>query len=214
MSLQSLFKRLFKTQSFRSVVCWAAAQYIRLVYVTSRKRIEIDNAATVYIAGARPAVYAFWHARLLMIPPIYYSDRKMHIMISSHNDGEMIARTMHHFGLETIRGSSSRGGREVAAQAVKVLLDGGNVSITPDGPRGPAMKLQPGVITVAKLAGVPVIPVTYGSSRHKRMRSWDRFMLALPFGKLYYKVGAPMENPTKEALEAMMVQITDEVDAA
>jgi lysophospholipid acyltransferase (LPLAT)-like uncharacterized protein len=138
--------------------------------------------------------------------------RKMHVLISTHRDGEMIARTMHRFGFNTVRGSTTRGGMTAAMQAVKALLAGDNVAVTPDGPKGPVMKVQPGVVTIAEMAGVPVVPVTYASTRHKRMRTWDRFMVALPFGTIYYRVGAPMMGARAELLEQEMVQLTQEVD--
>jgi lysophospholipid acyltransferase (LPLAT)-like uncharacterized protein len=214
MSANKLFKRFFKTAGFRTFVCWLIATYIRFVYYTSRVRIETDEATKPYLTRApKPAVYAFWHGRLLMMPMVNPPSGKMHVLISSHRDGELIARTMHHFGFLTPRGSSSQGGITAAMQSVKALQAGDNVSITPDGPRGPAMKIQPGILSVAELAGVPIIPVCYSSTRHKRMRSWDKFMLALPFGKIYYKIGAPMMNPTKEELEKAMMYLVEEVDS-
>jgi hypothetical protein len=207
-------KRLLKSATFRAVVCWLIANYIRLVYFTSRKRFEMDEAARPYVTGEKQAVFAFWHGRLLMMAMVCPKKRKMHGLISTHRDGEMITNTMRHFGLGMIRGSSSRGGASAAMNAVKALQAGGNVCITPDGPRGPLMQVQPGLITIAELANVPIIPATYSSTRHKCMKSWDRFMVALPFGSLYYKVGAPLQNTTKEALEAEMVRLTEEVDKA
>jgi len=175
--------------------------------------MEIDNAAQPYMCGELPAVFAFWHGRLLMMPTACPPKRKMQVLISTHRDGEMIARTMHHFGFGTVRGSTTRGGITAAMNAVKALQAGENVSITPDGPRGPAMRVQPGILSIAQLAGVPVIPVTYASTCHKRMHSWDRFMVALPFGSLYYKVGVPLTDASKELLEERMVKLTEEVDA-
>lgn len=172
----------------------------------------MDEATRPYAEGKLNGVYAFWHGRLLLMPMICPPGRKMHVLISTHRDGEMIARTMHHFGFGTVRGSSTRGGITAGMNAVKALQSGENVSITPDGPKGPIMQVQEGIITIAELAGLPIIPVTYASSRHKRMRTWDRFMVAMPFGTIYYKMGAPMLKPTKEALEREMVRITEDVD--
>jgi lysophospholipid acyltransferase (LPLAT)-like uncharacterized protein len=210
--MKSLFKRLFKTEAFRRLICWLASFYIRLVYITSRKHMDMNAEAETYIRGKLPAIFAFWHGRLLMMPMLTPKSRKMSVLISTHRDGEMIARTMHHFGFKTVRGSTTRGGATAATGAVRALLAGENVGVTPDGPKGPAMKVQPGLLTIAHLSGVSVIPVTFASTRCKRMRSWDRFMLALPFGTLYFKVGAPMPGATSDQLEAEMVRITQEVD--
>lgn len=210
--MKKFFKRLYKTNGFRKVSCWLIANYIRLVYYTSRKTIVIDNAALPYMKGELPAVFAFWHGRLLMMPMLCPPGRKMHILISTHGDGEIIAQGMHNFGFSTIRGSSTRGGSDAAIKAVRALQSGDNVSITPDGPRGPAMKVQPGIIAIAEMARIPVIYGAYSASQHKRMGSWDSFMLALPFGRLCYRVSGPFFNPTKEELESKMAVVTEYAD--
>src|SRR5579872_5962346 len=210
--MKKLFKRLFKSAFFSWLIVFLAANYIRLAHYTSLRHIDADKAAKPYIRGELPAVFAFWHGRMLLMPMINPPKRKMQVLISTHRDGEMIARTMHRFGFGTPRGSSTRGGVTAAMQAVKALQGGDNVSVTPDGPKGPAMKVQPGLLSIASMANVPVIPVTYSSTRYKRMKTWDRFMIALPFGKVYYRIGAPMVNATAEALESEMVRLTQEVD--
>jgi lysophospholipid acyltransferase (LPLAT)-like uncharacterized protein len=210
--MKKLFKRLFKTPFFRWLMCFLAANYIRFVYYTSRIRMDMDENAKAYLASKQAAVFAFWHGRMLMIPPIHPPGRKMHVLISTHRDGEMIARTMHHFGFSTVRGSTTRGGATAAMQAVKALLAGDSVAVTPDGPRGPVMKVQQGVLSIAEMSGVPVLAVTYACTRHKRMRSWDRFMVALPFGTIHYAVGAPMMGAKPELLENEMLRLTREVD--
>ena len=210
--MKKLFKALFKTAFFRWLMCVIAAGYIRFVHYTSRKQYDIPPEYAPYGNNEASFVLAFWHGRMLLMPMLYRSRRHMHVLISTHRDGEMIARTMHRFGFSTIRGSSTRGGREAAMQSVRALKKNQNVAFTPDGPKGPALKLQPGVVIVAKLAKVPVIPMTYSATKCKRMRSWDRFLLPLPFGKVYYKIGKPMFDPTPEALENEMVRMNEEVD--
>lgn len=211
-NMKSFFKRLSKTKGFLKIVCWLIAGYIRLVYYTSRVDLVIDEAAKPYMEGKLPAIFAFWHGRLLMMPMICPPKRKMHVLISTHRDGELIARTMHNFNFGTIRGSSTRGGGDAAMKTVKFLQAGHNVSITPDGPKGPAMKVQPGITGIASLADMPVIGVTYAASHHKRINSWDRFMLAYPFSQIHYRISAPLMSPTKEELENVMIEMTDRVD--
>lgn len=211
--MKKLFKRLYKTDVFRKVICWFITNYIRLVYYSSHRTIDIDPASLPYINGDKPAIFAFWHGRLLMMPMLCPPNRKMSVLISTHGDGEIIALAMHNFGLGTIRGSSTRGGSGAAIKAVKVLQAGENVAITPDGPRGPALQVQSGIITIAEMAGMPVIYGSYSASQFKLMRSWDRFMVVLPFGRIHYKVAAPLFNATKEELEINMIKITEEVDS-
>lgn len=210
--MKKIFKKLFKSPPMRWILVFLAANAIRAVHYLSIRRIEVDDKAVPYIRGELPAVFAFWHGRMLLMPMIHPPKRKMQVLISAHRDGEMIARTMHRFGFGTPRGSSTRGGMSAAMMSVKAIQGGDNVSITPDGPKGPYMKAQPGLLSIAQMAGVPVIPVTYSSSLCKRMKTWDHFMVPLPFGKVYYSVGAPMMNATTEQLENEMVRLTQEVD--
>ena len=208
--MKKLFKTLFKTEAFRTFICWMVTNYIRFVHYTSFKTYEIDDAAKPYMQGKKPLLFAFWHARLLMMPMLRPPGRKMNVLISTHRDGELISRAMNNFGFETIRGSSTRGGSSAAIKAVKALQLGENVAITPDGPKGPAQKIQGGIIDIAAMSNVPIIAITSSASRNKRMRSWDRFMVSLPFGRIHYRASAPMFNPTKEELEiAMNAQVRD-----
>lgn len=213
LAMKSLFKRLFKTEAFRVFICSFIAGYIRFVYFTSRKHRDVHPESVAYVMGKEPSVFAFWHARMLLMPMICPPGRKMHVLISTHRDGELIARTMHRFGFGTVRGSTTRGGAAGAMNAVRTLKNGDNVSVTPDGPKGPAERVQLGVLAIAQFAGVPVIPATYATTRGKRARSWDRFIIALPFGTIYYKIGAPIFGGTRETLEEEMQHITKDVDA-
>jgi lysophospholipid acyltransferase (LPLAT)-like uncharacterized protein len=210
--MKKLFKRLFKSEFFRRLICFLAWAYICFAYYTNRVRIDMNEDAKAYLAGRQAAVFAFWHGRMLLIPMIAPPKRKMNVLISTHRDGEMIARTMHNFGFGTVRGSTTRGGAAAAMGAVKALMAGDNVAVTPDGPKGPVCKVQPGVLTIAELAGVPVIPLSFNSTRRKRMRTWDGFIVALPFGTIHYAVGAPMMGANPDILEKEMKRITRLVD--
>ncbi len=115
-------------------------------------------------------IFAFWHGRQLILPIAYKHaklKRKGAALISMHSDGEYISRTIKYFGLDSVRGSTSRGAVKGLKQLLRVLRNGMNVGITPDGPRGPKYKAQLGVIQLAKLSGVPIIPLTFGALKKK-----------------------------------------------
>ena len=116
----------------------------------------------------------------------------IHVMISRHRDGENIARATQHLGVVPIRGSRTRGGVAAGRSALRVLKEGGYVAISPDGPRGPRMRVQPGIIALARLSGAPIVPYTYAVSRRAVANSWDRFVIALPFGRGVYVWGPPL----------------------
>lgn len=158
----------------------------------------------------RPAIYAFWHARLMMMP--YARGRAWHgyMLISEHRDGGLIADAMHLLGVKTVRGSSTRGGaRALRAMIRSAREQGASLGITPDGPRGPAEKVKPGVVVLAKRTGLPVIPVCYATSRHWRARSWDRFYVPRPFSRGVIVYGRPVwidsHEPISEAMERVQL---------
>jgi lysophospholipid acyltransferase (LPLAT)-like uncharacterized protein len=203
-------KRLKKALLNNRVVMWCLsrliANYIRIVFYTSKRIIDMHPDASDSMNGKKNVIFAFWHGRLLMMPMMCPPKRKMHVMISGHNDGLLIAHAMHAFGFGIVEGSSRRGGVQAARGAIEVLERGDNLSITPDGPKGPNMTVQAGVVAISRLTSVPIIPITYTATRHIRFKSWDRFMIALPFSTLYFGIGAPVHpDPAQEESEAIAV---------
>lgn len=155
--------------------------------------IHPDSAA--YLSGDKNALYAFWHGRLMMMPLLCRPKHKMHVLISRHRDGLLISRVISHFGQATIAGSSGKRGAGAMKEVLRALKNGENVSITPDGPRGPYQSVSDGTIALAKLSGMPVIPITFSATRLRRFKSWDRFCFALPFSRIVFLVGAPFYIP-------------------
>ncbi len=213
---KTIKRALFKNALTQWLICACVWGFINLVYYTSRKTFDIDEAALPYMRGERNAVFAFWHARLMLMPKICPPKRKMHVMISGHHDGLIIARAMVFFGFGIVAGSSRKGGQAAALGATSVLERGENVSITPDGPKGPAMKVQQGAAAIARLTGKPVIPVVFAARPCRRFKSWDRFVIALPFGRVRYLVGAPIAVTDDEVgvrdIEAAMVAQVERVE--
>jgi lysophospholipid acyltransferase (LPLAT)-like uncharacterized protein len=147
-----------------SAVPRLAALAIRLVRSTTRIRREYPEATRKTLRLGRPYILAFWHGRLFLMP-YAYPGRRIAILISEHRDGEMISRTMHRFGLETVRGSTTRRGAAGLREIVRSIRGGSDAAFTPDGPRGPRCVVQPGVIAAARLSGAPIVPVTFSCSK-------------------------------------------------
>lgn len=213
----SITKRLLKSQFTQSLLSHVLAFYIRLVMLTNRKEFHIHPAAAALMRGEGNAIFAFWHGRMMLLPAIN-PPRKMHVLISEHRDGKLISQVIHHFGQDTIVGSTSKGGTEAVRNIVRLLKKGDNVSITPDGPRGPNQQATIGIATVAKLARKPVMPVTFSASKHKRLRSWDKFMVAKPFGRIVFCVGEPImveeaDESARHAIETSMNNLVEQADA-
>jgi hypothetical protein len=115
------------------------------------------------------------------------------MVVSQHPDGQLIARTIAHLGFGSISGSTTRGGSAVMRAMLRALADGGCVGVTPDGPQGPRMHASAGVIQAARLAGVPIVPISYAARPNRLLDSWDRLMVPLPFCRGIIRWGEPIE---------------------
>ncbi|MGE5503842.1 MAG: lysophospholipid acyltransferase family protein [Actinomycetota bacterium] len=198
-----LAKRIGKSESLRGLLCWLTSQYIRLVHLTGHwEVVGGDIPARLWDQG-RPFILAFWHGRILMMPKSWRRSVPINMLISQHRDGQLIARTVAHFGIRWVAGSTGRGGTGALRTMLKALKSGECVGITPDGPRGPRMRSSDGVVTVARMSGCPVIPATFSAARGRVLGSWDRFLLPLPFTRGVFVWGHPVEVP-KDADDAAL----------
>lgn len=162
---------------------WIVAHYIALVYKTSSWRFVGEEIPRRYWASGKPFIVCFWHNRLLMACFAWQSSTPFRMLISAHPDGKLIAETVGFYGIETTVGSSSKGGAEALRSLLKALKRGETVGLTPDGPRGPRFQVSDGIVSLARLSGLDVVGVTFATSRRRVLKSWDRFILALPFSK-------------------------------
>ncbi len=208
-----MLKKVLKSDAARHMLCWIGAQYIRLVHLTGRWRVIRGEIPQGFWNNDEPFILAFWHGRLLLMPYCWDLSRTIHMLISQHRDGQIIARTVGHFGIKTAAGSSSRGGTAALRTMLKALKDGEYVGITPDGPRGPRMRASEGVAQVARLSGVPVIPATYAGTPHKVLGSWDRFVVASPFGRGVIVWGEPIAVGRDADIEEARQRIEDGLNA-
>jgi lysophospholipid acyltransferase (LPLAT)-like uncharacterized protein len=156
---------------------------IRLLAMTWRVTTRGGEGLREVRAAKRGAVFVVWHGELL---PALWAFRGQGItaLISSHADGEIIARFCATIGFRLVRGSSSRGGARALLELVRELEAGHEVAVTPDGPRGPRRAFAPGALVAAMRAGAPVIAFGVDVDRAWRFRSWDRFVLPKPFARV------------------------------
>jgi lysophospholipid acyltransferase (LPLAT)-like uncharacterized protein len=175
---------------------WLIAFGVGLLHVWERTlRFELDDRAG--LAG-KPVtenyIGALWHNRLLVFPLVlrrFFANRKGAALISASRDGDLLTDAIHRFGFDVVRGSSSRLGATALLQLSDTLGAGRDIVITPDGPRGPAYELGPGIIFLAQKTGAPVVPMNLEYSSCWRLGSWDRFIVPRPFSKVRVIVGQP-----------------------
>ena len=187
----------------QTILCQLAVFYIRVVHATGTWKIEGETQANEYHDSGRPFILAFWHGRLLMMSYAWRRRSQVNMLISSHPDGQMVARTMSRFGVQNIVGSTTRGGWSAMRAMVKTLRSGGIVGITPDGPQGPRMRASNGIITIARMSNAPILPLAFSATRRRVLGTWDQFVIPLPFGRGIFLWGDPVNVPN-DADEAVM----------
>src|SRR5262249_9356731 len=139
--------------------------------------------------GAR-CIFAFWHSRLLPLA-FTHRDRGIAVLVSRHRDGEIITRVIERMGFVAGRGSSTRGGEEGVRDMIEWAARAHLLAIPPDGPRGPAEIVKPGLVYLASRTGRPVVPVVATARPAWRLRSWDGFRVPRPFARVTVTYGAP-----------------------
>lgn len=208
-----ILKTLTAQSWFRVILGWLIATYIRVVRHTGRWTVVGATDHVDAWRDGRPFILCFWHGRLLMIPCAWPADKSMQVLISAHRDGRVIAEAMRHFAIGTQAGSTRRGGAEALRIMLRTLASGHSIGITPDGPRGPRMRASRGVVAAARLSGVPIIPLAFSSSRRRVLGSWDRFVLALPFGRGVFVWGEAIHVPRDADPEACRLRLEEALNA-
>jgi lysophospholipid acyltransferase (LPLAT)-like uncharacterized protein len=161
-----------------------------------------DRSVDPALGVGSPRIYIFWHENILA--PLYLRGHcRLTMLLSQHNDADILARIACHFGFDCVRGSTYRGG----ARAIWDLLDRSrrqHLTITPDGPRGPRRQLAQGPIYLASRLQLPLVVMGFGYDRPWRARSWDRFAVPRPFSRARAVIGPPLILPpdlTRAGLE-------------
>lgn len=192
------------------------AAYVRLVLRTTRWEVIGREHADALLHAGRPVVVAFWHGRLGAMPELKRLlgvEARVAVLSSTHRDGMISAASMRRLGLDVIPGSSRRGGSEGLRRLIGWMRDGNWAALTPDGPRGPRMRAQPGTLMLARLSGAPILPAAFSVVRGRQLRSWDRMLLPLPFGRGVFAIAPPIVVP-RDADDAAMARLHADLEAA
>jgi lysophospholipid acyltransferase (LPLAT)-like uncharacterized protein len=165
---------------------------VRALAATWRYRVTGDEHVRALREKRRPFVFVLWHSRIL---PLLYRHRGEDVvmLISRHRDGGYVADLGTRWGYRSVRGSTKRGGEVGLLGIVRALEGGAEVAITPDGPRGPAERVQPGAIAAAQHAGAPIVAVGARPSSAWYFNSWDRMCLPKPFSVIDVRYGRPIQ---------------------
>ena len=171
-------------------------------------RVRVHEREALLGRGER-CIFALWHSRLLPLA-FTHRGRSVALLISRHRDGELIARIITRLGYRTARGSSTRGGEEGIREMLRHAEEGRLLGITPDGPRGPAEQVKPGLVYLASRTGYPILPVAAAAKGEWVLDSWDRFRIPYPFTTVVVAYGPPILVPARlsdEEIEVWRVRI-------
>ena len=200
----------------RRIVSRWGADYIRLVHRTGRWRTVGDEIPRAFWDAGRPFIIAFWHGRLLMPPMAWRPGMRMNMLISARGDGPLIAAIIARLDLGTAWGSSTRKGSRAYRTMARALARNEYAGMTPDGPRGPLMRAALGIVSLARLSGAPVVPLSYSASRTVERGGWDRLLVPLPFSRGVFVWGEPVavaRRATEAEQEAARREIEDRLNA-
>ena len=191
--------------------------FIKAISATIRFRFR-DESGFFDAPPAGQAIYACWHNRLALCLSAYFgyarpriNTRGLAAMVSASRDGAFLSAVLEAFKVQPVRGSSSRRGRQALLEMTRWAERGYDLAITPDGPRGPRYIVQPGIISLAQVTGLPILPFSYHLSWKLQIRSWDRFQFPLPFGTCELRARQPIHVP-REAGDAEREQLRNELE--
>lgn len=189
---------------FLFVGLWRLSLRIRIVGEENRRAI---------MASGRPVLHAIWHQRMVL-GILKHPFSGTITMASRSEDGEVIATFLACWGFRATRGSSSKGGGQALSEMVDFLKGTTRwAALTPDGPRGPARRCKTGLARLAEATGGAVMPVGSSSTRPRFLRSWDRYLLPMPFSRCVVVFGPPVERTEGEAPEAWLTRVDAAIDA-
>ena len=191
-----------------------AVAYVRLLYRT----VHLEHVGRESLLEARreagAVVLSVWHSRLVMIPNAHL-DAPLTVLVSRHGDGRRLGRLFNTLGFELAFGSSSRGGAIGMREALRAAARGHAIGLAPDGPRGPRREAKDGVVALARLSGLPILPVAYSARPFRRLKSWDRMLIPFPFGRGVIVYGEAIYVPRdsdEAALERLRGRVDEELD--
>jgi len=172
---------------------------VKIIYATNKKVFHHPKD------DGKPIIICMWHGDLMSQPYNYFAFRKngkVKAMISHNKDGEIITKLVSNFKIGAVRGSSSKGAAKVLISAIKEIKEGHDIAITPDGPRGPRYSVADGIVAIAQKSEAKIVCFNTIPSKFWQFKSWDKFVLPKPFGRIDFYISEPFDINNMEFEEA------------
>ena len=196
-SFKTITKKLLKNPIVIKILAFLIYLYSALVAVTSRWKIV--NSKQIDFINHNPAILIGWHARASMLPCIgrRYISNELYALASPHQDGQIIANFLKLFKIKIVCGSTNERSTQSALEIMRLLNSKKSIFITPDGPRGPRMRMKKSPIYFASHSGLPIIFITYSASNAFIIKkAWDKTFVPLPFSNGCFALSDPFYVPS------------------
>jgi lysophospholipid acyltransferase (LPLAT)-like uncharacterized protein len=185
-------KNIFKLPLFSCLISWLIYAYIKLVIFTSKLITHHPEVFDVNKFNSTKAFYLLWHNKIALAMLMKPKKIKTAALISPSNDGKFLSNVIKKFGIETISGSSNKNNLGAIREIMKKYNEGFGIAITPDGPRGPKHKINSSIVKIASKLSAPIYILSYSAKRKITFKSWDNFILPLPFNQIILLTGSPI----------------------
>jgi len=175
----------------------------------------VSNQAQAFLESGEPAIIAIYHGRFGGMAHLFKDKSKVTGLVSLNRDGELLARFGKALGYNVVRGSATYKAVEGALQLVHAAKAGQCPTLTVDGPKGPVFKVKPGVVRLAEITGLPILPFTCMSRVHLTLRSWDKMTGGFWGTPFLYVIGDPIyvpKNSSKEQRDLYRQLLESEMD--
>ncbi len=201
-----MLKRIMASEPVQWIVSAIGAGYVLTVRWTSRIERPPPPAPG-------PFIIAMWHGRLAMLHLLRFGEQPLIALISGHRDGQLISKCAWHYNIQTVTGSSSRGGIGAARKLIRLARAGHSLFITPDGPRGPRRRVNESILDLSLLTGLPILAAAISTSSGKELATWDRFLVPVPFSRIAVRWGEPFRAGCGDDASVTITRLEAELNA-
>jgi len=209
-----ILKRFSKTKYGQKSIGFLFYLITKFICFSIRWKCYDEDQKSNVINNKDQYIFCCWHNRLFLGPHLLPRNRIINALQSSHSDGMITSIAFKYLGMNVILGSSMKGGMQAFRKMVKCIKNGESVAITPDGPKGPKETVKEGVIKLAQITGIPIVPLVWSTKKFKIIDSWDNFVIPFPFSKGIYTFGKPIyvdKKISENNFEILRLEVESEI---
>ena len=209
-----ILKRFSKTKYGQKSIGFLFYLITKFICFSIRWKCYDEDQKSNIINNKDQYIFCCWHNRLFLGPHLLPRNRIINALQSSHSDGMITSIAFKYLGMNVILGSSMKGGMQAFRKMVKCIKNGESIAITPDGPKGPKETVKEGVIKLAQITGIPIVPLVWSTKKFKIIDSWDNFVIPFPFSKGIYTFGKPIyvdKKISENNFEILRLEVESEI---